>query len=173
MNIEIAKLVLPAVAFLWGMYEYKVTVEVRKIDRVQEYIGKYVEITDVKTAVEGFWAQHKNDKTINFEWDPKEPNKYTEATYKIVVELIENDNELRKNVHHLQNFYYNVAVCLNDGLCDLDTTCDAFFGDVSEYVNIHIGYLKQFANLWLIDKHTQMETLMQTCELRQTQKQQR
>ena len=96
----------------------------------------------MKTAVEGFWTQHKNGKTINFEWDPKEPNKYTEATYKIVVELIENDNELRMNVHHLHNFYYNVAVCLNDGLCDLDTTCDAFFGDVSGYVNIHIWYLK-------------------------------
>jgi hypothetical protein len=163
--MENSKWVLAIVAALWAGYEYYHNDYVRKVDRTQAYISKHVEITHVKTAVDDFW-EHNKDK-VTFEWDPdrKTEGRFKDATYARVGELIATNDDLRKNVHHLSHFYHNVAVCLNDRLCDLATTCDAFFGDVQNYRNIHVTYLEQFASNWQIDKHTQMERLVQTCNL--------
>jgi hypothetical protein len=170
-TMEIVKVLLAVGVASWGIYEYYYKDRISKIDRAQGYVKEHVEMT-AKTAVDDFWALSKRENKVSFEWDQNTAKtddiaekKYKIATYESIGGIIANDHELRKNVHKLQQFYYNVAVCLNDGICDLETTCDAFFGDVFGYRLIHIEYLKQFASEWSIDKNTQMERLVQTCNL--------
>lgn len=165
--MENSKWVLAIVGALWAVYEYYHNDYVKKVDRTQAYISEYATITHIKTAVDDFWERNKREGKVKFEWDPDSTTewRFKDATYASVSELIEMDEELRKNVHHLSHFYHNVAICLNDGLCDLATTCDAFFGDVQNYRNIHVHYLEKFASEWQIDKYTQMELLLQRCEL--------
>lgn len=170
--MDIMKILLAAGVAAWGIYEYYSKEHVHKIDRAQAYISEHVKIVDVKTAVDDFWVRNKieRDWDDNFKAESDITDwRYKQVTYEGIGQLIADDKQtdIRTKVHHLQHFYYNVAICLNDELCDLQTTCDSFFGDILDYRLKHIEYLKAFETTRMMDKDTQIKHLLQKCKQRQ------
>lgn len=163
--MDIIKVMIAIVAIGWGAYEYYGKQEQNRIDRAQMYSRDYMNLTDVKTAVDNFWLAKMNEREVIFEWSPEE-KKYKQSTYDGIGRLIaQAENEkIRNYVHQLAQFYFNVAVCLKDDLCDRQATCDSFLGDVGQYRLIHIDYLTKYSNQWMIDKHTGMGELLEACE---------
>ena len=88
--------------------------------------------------------------------------------YESIGTLIVDDKQtdIRTKVHHLQHFYYNVCASTTN-YAIWKPHGDSFFGDILEFRVKHIEYLKTFETERMIDKDTQIKSLLQKCKQRQ------
>jgi hypothetical protein len=82
----------------------------------------------------------------------------------VIRKLIERHETFEYHLQGLQNFYHSVAQCTLSGVCDAQTICQTFFGDVQTFRRMYIEYFDQWSEHWLENKGTIIDQLIEFCD---------
>ena len=135
-NKEQLTIIFTIIAAGYVLYEYLGSQTDAKVKRAMDFQARYgeKELLSARTGLDTLLFDQDFDKILE---------QGNDAISKAVT-----DRELDPNVRLLADFYGQVATCMKNGLCDVQTACAAFRQGTKELRNNFYGLFCRWQKVW-------------------------
>lgn len=127
-NEKQIKIIFTLIAAAYIVFEYQVKVKQDHIANSIDYVHSYAEgkILDSRERLDAFWLSNRVIEVNRKLQDEPNSTIRIKRYHEIIPHLLRTSGQSR-DVYKILQFYRDVGLCVNAGLCDRETVCNYFW----------------------------------------------